>query len=36
VKHVKDITVAGFGRFKELWGFGVSQLLGIIGNIISL
>jgi hypothetical protein len=33
VKHVKDITVVEFGRFKEPWNLGVSKLEVIIGNI---
>ena len=33
VKHVKDITVVEFGRFKEPWNLGVSELEVIIGNI---
>jgi hypothetical protein len=33
VKHVKDITVVEFGRFKEPWKLGASELEVIIGNI---
>ena len=34
VKNIKDITVIGFGRFKEPWSLGVSELEKIIGRVL--